>query len=62
MTIIVLAMSVGVIFSNKKIKGSCGGVGNIPGLKSNCSCENPCDKQAKRNAERKTEHKVNFSA
>ena len=62
MLVVVLGMSLGVIFGNKKLKGSCGGVGNIPGLQSNCSCENPCDKRVKREAEAKTEHRVNFPA
>lgn len=31
-SIIMVAMAVGVIFSNRELKGSCGGVGN-------CACE-----------------------
>lgn len=62
MIVIVLAMSIGVLLGRKRIKGSCGGVGNIPGLESQCECENPCDKKLKREAEQKTEHKVNFPA
>lgn len=30
----VLGMAVGVIFSNREIKGSCGGLNNVPGLES----------------------------
>jgi hypothetical protein len=42
--IVMLAMSVGVIVSNKKIQGSCGG-GNVGG---SCDfCDNPCDKAQK---------------
>lgn len=62
MVIVVLAMSIGVMMSGKKMKGSCGGVGNIPGMESQCSCDNPCDKKQKREAQQKTEHKVNFPA
>ena len=62
MLLVVIGMSVGVIFQQKKLNGSCGGVGNIPGLKSDCKCDNPCDKKAKAEAEAKTEHKVNFPA
>lgn len=60
--LVILGMSVGVIFQQKKLKGSCGGVGAIPGLKSDCACDKPCDKKAKAEAQAKTEHKVNFPA
>ena len=38
-------MAVGVIFSSKELKGSCGGISNIPGMKSDCSCASPCEKR-----------------
>lgn len=60
--LVVVGMSIGVLMGRRKLKGSCGGVGAIPGLKSDCACENPCDKKAKAAAEAKTEHKVNFPA
>ncbi len=60
--LVVLGMSIGVLMGRDKLKGSCGGVGAIPGLKSDCACEKPCDKKAKANADAKTEHKVNFPA
>ncbi|MBQ0789356.1 MAG: (Na+)-NQR maturation NqrM [Cycloclasticus sp.] len=43
----VAAMAVGVIFSNRKIKGSCGGLNNVDGLEGDCLlCSNKkCDKK-----------------
>lgn len=38
-------MALGVILSNKELKGSCGGLSNIPGMKSDCSCASPCEKR-----------------
>ena len=43
----VAAMAVGVIFSNRKIKGSCGGLNNVDGLEGECLlCSNKkCEKK-----------------
>ena len=38
-------MALGVILNNKELKGSCGGLSNIPGMKSDCSCASPCEKR-----------------
>lgn len=46
-----LLMSVGVIFAGKPIKGSCGGLGNIPGHEGKSACElcrNPSEECKKR--------------
>ncbi len=32
----VLLMSLGVLLNGRRIQGSCGGLGNIPGLESDC--------------------------
>ncbi len=40
--LVVLMMSVGWIFSKKKISGSCGGIGAL-GMDKACDCEEVCD-------------------
>ncbi|ORU92613.1 MAG: hypothetical protein A6F72_05235 [Cycloclasticus sp. symbiont of Poecilosclerida sp. N] len=43
----VAVMAVGVIFSNRKIKGSCGGLNNVDGLEGECLlCNKKCEKKA----------------
>jgi len=50
MGLLIAAMAVGVIFSNKPIKGSCGGLNNL-GMKENCEIcggqPSKCDEQVK---------------
>ena len=48
--LVALGMALGVILSNKELKGSCGGLGNIPGISGDCSCSNPCEKKKARMA------------
>ncbi|KFZ31447.1 hypothetical protein IDSA_01655 [Pseudidiomarina salinarum] len=50
--IVVLAMSVGVIFQNKEISGSCGGIANL-GMDKACDCDDPCDDKKARMAKEK---------
>ena len=45
--IVIVAMSVGYIFQNKTIAGSCGGLGAV-GIEKACDCDNPCDKKKKK--------------
>jgi len=44
----VAAMAVGIIFSNRTIKGSCGGLNKVDGLEGDCMlCSNKaCEKKA----------------
>ena len=39
--IAILAMAVGVILSNKRIEGSCGGLASL-GIEKACDCDRPC--------------------
>ena len=51
-SIAVLAMSVGVIVSGRRIKGSCGGLNSIEGLEGSCGiCDKPCEKRQRRMAQ-----------
>ena len=47
-SLVAFGMSLGVILNNRELKGSCGGLGNIPGLSNDCSCSNPCEKKKAR--------------
>lgn len=39
------AMAIGVMLGGKRIKGSCGGIAQIPGIDSACgACSKPCHK------------------
>ena len=42
----VLAMGLGVILSNKRIKGSCGGLASL-GIDKACDCDRPCERRRK---------------
>ncbi len=45
----IAAMAVGVIFSNRKLKGSCGGLGAVMGEDcSFCDKKDQCDEEKKR--------------
>lgn len=46
-----LGMAAGVLLNNRELKGSCGGLSNIPGVKGDCSCANPCEKRKARMAQ-----------
>jgi hypothetical protein len=52
----VVGMSLGVLLSGRRIKGSCGGLNTIKGLEGSCSCESPCEKRrAREEAEKLSE-------
>ena len=58
-----LGLAFGWLFNNRVLKGSCGGISNLPGMESHsCSCSNPCEKKLKRMAEEKNggEHIIEF--
>ena len=52
--IVILAMSVGYIFSKRSIKGSGGGISAL-GMKKMCDCDTPCDTLQKKLDEAQTQ-------
>jgi len=55
----VVGMSLGVLLSGRRIKGSCGGLNTIKGLEGSCSCESPCEKRrAREEAEKLSESRL----
>jgi hypothetical protein len=50
MLIVISIMAIGIFFQRKPIKGSCGGVSNIPGVKSACECNKPCKNKQRNQA------------
>lgn len=48
----VLGLAIGWLFSNRSLKGSCGGLSAIPGMENTrCSCSNPCEKRKQKMAQ-----------
>ena len=45
--VVAVAMSVGYIFQQKTISGSCGGLGAL-GVDKACDCPEPCDRKKQR--------------
>ena len=44
--IAVIAMALGVILSNRRIRGSCGGLATL-GIDKACDCDRPCARRRK---------------
>lgn len=57
----VVGLAAGVLLSNKRLKGSCGGLSAL-GIEKTCGCENPCDKRKQKMAEEaaRQEKKIEF--
>ncbi|MCP5079526.1 MAG: (Na+)-NQR maturation NqrM [Psychromonas sp.] len=43
---VILMMATGVIFSRKKLKGSCGGLASV-GIEKSCDCETVCESESR---------------
>lgn len=44
----ILGLAIGVVLSDRRLKGSCGGLNTIQGLEGSCGCEKPCEKRLQR--------------
>jgi len=59
MLITIAGMAIGAIFTGRTIKGSCGGINNVPGIEPvPCVCEKPCEKRLARMAAEEAEARV----
>jgi len=47
----IAGMALGVLLSDRRLKGSCGGLNTIQGLEGSCGCEKPCEKRQQREKE-----------
>jgi len=52
--IAVIAMALGVILSNRRIRGSCGGLASL-GIDKACDCDRPCARRRKLEASERFE-------
>ena len=52
LVVAVAAMALGVILSNRRIEGSCGGLASL-GIDKACDCDRPCARRRKMNAARR---------
>ncbi len=52
--IAVVAMALGVILSNRRIEGSCGGLASL-GIEKACDCDKPCARRRKLMAAKRRE-------
>ncbi len=46
LVVAVLAMALGVMLSNRRIEGSCGGLASL-GIDKACDCDRPCERRRK---------------
>lgn len=61
MLLVVAGMAIGAIFNGRAIKGSCGGIANIPGVEPvPCVCEKPCEKKLARMAAEREAKPIEF--
>ena len=44
----ILGLAIGVVLSDRRLKGSCGGLNTIQVLEGSCGCEKPCEKRLER--------------
>ena len=44
----IAGLAAGVLLSDRRLKGSCGGLNTIQGLEGSCGCEKPCEKRLQR--------------
>ena len=52
--VVMLALYLGPLFGRAGVKGSCGGLGSLPGFSSDCggACNRPCKKRQRESSSR----------
>ncbi|MDX1698436.1 MAG: (Na+)-NQR maturation NqrM [Thiohalobacterales bacterium] len=51
--LVIAGLGLGLLCGRRGVQGSCGGLGNIPGIRSDCNgaCRHPCERRRRQNTQ-----------